>query len=171
MALRTWLSRLAEFAVQVRGRSMAPTLEDGESITARKASAAPLGRGDMVIFESPEARGRLEVKRIVGLPGEEVTWAGGRININGQPLEEPYAHAPEAPPGDTDFSWCRLGEHEYFVAGDNRLHSRDSRQYTLGSTGLSARPRSSARPRNIRPPPAGRIPPAPLPLGVWALNN
>ena len=131
MMVRDWLARLTAFAVTVQGRSMEPSVRDGAQLHAVRAGfAAPIARGDVVVFWSPDDRHRLEFKRIIGLPGEDVFWIGGRMHVNGDPLDEPYIRPVSAPPGDDDISRCRrLRADEYFVAGDNRLHSRDSRAY------------------------------------------
>jgi signal peptidase I len=83
----------------------------------------------VVAIRSPETPTRIELKRVVGLPNEEIAWRAGRFSVNGALLDEPYARIPSAPPGDDELAIVRLGPHDYFVAGDNRLHSRDSRHY------------------------------------------
>lgn len=110
---------------------MEPTFPSGCRLSANAWAylvEAP-ARGDVVIVVSPEQSSRIEVKRIMGLPNEEVEWNGGRIRVEGVPLEEPYAWIREPPPGDEPRSKTRLGANEYFVAGDNRLYSRDSRHF------------------------------------------
>jgi signal peptidase I len=71
----------------------------------------------------------VELKRVIGQPGEEITWGRGRFQVNGFLLDEPYARIPPAPPGDDEVRAVLLGPNEYFMAGDNRLYSHDSRQY------------------------------------------
>ena len=108
----------------VVGRSMEPTLADGQPVWV---SGWPLWcrsprRGEVVVVrvKDSDGRARLDVKRIVGLPGDEVRWHGGRVRVNGQALDEPYATISAA---------ARLPARRYFVAGDNRLYSVDSRRY------------------------------------------
>ena len=110
---------------------MEPSYVQGSRVIAQRLAylAVRPERGDVVVIRSPEARARLELKRIVGLPGETVCWQRGRLSVNGRELEEPYAMSPPVPPGDDAPSVWRLGRREYFVAGDNRLYSRDSRVY------------------------------------------
>ncbi len=86
-------------------------------------------RGDVVVLHAPENPGHLELKRIVGLPGEDVSWAAASVRIDGRPLPEPYARIPSDVPGDDVTLDRLLGPEEYFVLGDNRLYSRDSRHY------------------------------------------
>ncbi len=90
-------------------------------------------RGDVVVFEAPEAaveqcgQGGTYVKRVIGLPGETVSAAEGDVFINGERLNEPYlrkGHAATVP----DFS-VTLGEDEYWMMGDNRDMSCDSRRW------------------------------------------
>lgn len=86
-------------------------------------------RGDIVIVHTLNPRDRVGVKRVVGLPGEHVAWDASSIWIHGVSLDEPYARKGRAVPGDDQRNQVRLGSDEYFVVGDNRLYSRDSRVY------------------------------------------
>ncbi len=87
-------------------------------------------RGSVVVLEAPDDPGRWDVKRLIGLPGELIEWQAGQFSINGTPLQEPYARLSAQGPGDHQESrTVRLGPREYFVAGDNRPSSRDSRHY------------------------------------------
>jgi signal peptidase I len=108
---------------------MEPAYLDGCRVRVRPYGSGSPDRGDVVVIRSPIAPARLELKRIIGLPDEEVAWTGGVVLINGARLDEPYARIPAAPPGDDQAGSCRLRAGEYFVAGDNRLHSTDSRGY------------------------------------------
>lgn len=83
------------------------------------------GRGDIIVFDSPVRNERL-VKRVAGLPGDTIQIKGGAVYVDGEKLDEPYAH------GATDcLKACGelvIGEDQYFVLGDNRANSIDSRQ-------------------------------------------
>ena len=87
--------------------------------------AGPPGRGDIIVFDYPDDTARQFVKRIIGEPGDTVAINGGTVSINGAPLDEPYLQGP----GAGDLRPVRLGAGEYFVLGDNRAGSRDSRHW------------------------------------------
>jgi len=137
---------------KVDGSSMRPTLEGGQYLLANKlvyfkidtsrisrmipfwnadkpvdhfAIHAP-ERGEVIVFRFPgSATDKDFVKRIIGLPGEEVEMRRGIVFVNGVQLEEPYLEKPDSshlPP-------VVLGEKEYFVLGDNRRSSNDSRSW------------------------------------------
>lgn len=127
----TPLRILTHTRVLVRGQSMAPSYPDGRRVWAGRFSylGRHPARGEVVIVRSPEAPRRWELKRIVGLPHEELAWGGQGLRVNGAAIEEPYARIRPLPPGDDLVHTLRLGPREYFVAGDNRLYSRDSRHY------------------------------------------
>jgi signal peptidase I len=90
-------------------------------------------RGDIVVFEAPEAAARrcseggTFIKRIVGLPGEVLSERGGALYVDGKPLDEPYVDARRRDAMTT--SWPRVPDGEYFVMGDNRVASCDSREW------------------------------------------
>ena len=110
---------------------MEPACRDGTHLTLSRLVywwTAP-ARGDLVAIRAPDSSKRLELKRIIGLPNETVSYGNGTFQINGVPLDEPYARMPVPVPGDEERQVVRLGAEDYFVAGDHRLYSRDSRQY------------------------------------------
>ncbi|MBI4362403.1 MAG: signal peptidase I [Euryarchaeota archaeon] len=113
---------------RVEGPSMEPTHPPGSRVRVMSLQGEPR-RGDIVVLRPPATPRRLDLKRVVGLPGEMVSWGRGEFRVNGSPLAEPYARSPPAPPGDDEVQAWRLGPDEYFVMGDNRLHSTDSRHH------------------------------------------
>ena len=92
-------------------------------------------RGEIIVFKTPKTAercggsggGSTFVKRIVGLPSERVSERGGVIYINGEPLIEPYVDPSRR--GRENSSWPRVAPNHYFVMGDNRMHSCDSRTW------------------------------------------
>lgn len=111
---------------RVEGDSMQPTMHPNEYVLIDKLSYM-LGqpqRGDIVVFHYPFGTERDFIKRIIGLPGETVAVAGGRVSVNGQELAEPYIAADPRYTG----AWT-LGPDEFFVLGDNRNNSSDSHSW------------------------------------------
>lgn len=108
---------------QVRGSSMKPTLQDGQYLVVSKLAywLHPPERGDIIVFHPPNSLSDDYIKRIIGLPGEQIRVQGGDVQIDGIPLEEPYVANHSSYSG----SW-NLREDEYFVLGDNRSNSSDS---------------------------------------------
>ncbi|OGN73309.1 MAG: signal peptidase I [Chloroflexi bacterium GWB2_49_20] len=114
--------------VRVDGFSMRPTLEDGEFILVNRL-AYKLGvpkRGEIIVFRSPVTPDEDLIKRIIGLPGDEVVIREGRVYINGDVLEEPYIAASPIYSG----TW-QVVDGYLFVLGDNRNDSSDSHSWGL----------------------------------------
>ena len=131
MFLFRWVQGLVSYSVAVRGQSMEPTCSPGRLFKASRLAYffRHPSRGDLVVVRPPGTPAHLEIKRVVGLPNEQIAWNQGFFRVNGELLHEPYARIPAAPPGDDEIQTRRLGPDEYFVAGDNRLYSHDSRRY------------------------------------------
>ena len=116
----------------VNGVSMQPTLSDGDNLIVDKLSYRfhDPDRFDIIVF--PQEDGRYFIKRIIGLPGENVRIdEDGFIYINGEKLQESYGKEVMLDPGIAAES-ITLGDDEYFVLGDNRNHSSDSRDPSVG---------------------------------------
>lgn len=117
-------------AFTVDGPSMLPTLHNGERLMIDKISyrLREPQRGEIVVFRYPANPREHFIKRIIGLPGDVVEIRGGRVYINGVALEEPYLAAPTL----GRFGPVRVPESRYFVLGDNRNNSEDSRYPQVG---------------------------------------
>lgn len=117
----------------VRGASMEPNFENREYLIIDEASyyLREPKRGEVVVFRYPLDRRQYFIKRIIGLPGERVEIQNGRVHIinaqypDGFVLEEPYLVPPDRFTRPDMIS--TLGDNEYFVMGDNRDFSSDSR--------------------------------------------
>jgi signal peptidase I len=119
--------------VKVEGTSMLPRLHDGERIFVNKLiyyGLPKLSRGDIVVFWPPHDPSKSYIKRIIGLPGETVEVHEGRIRINGRELEEPYLD-PQLNLSHMNQQPVIVKDHYYFVMGDNRDNSSDSRFWGL----------------------------------------
>ena len=143
-----------QFSVQnytVQGSSMRPTLEEGEYVLVNKlvylrfnpnelVSALPFidiaedqvmfpfhppRRGEVVIFHFPRDKSRDFVKRVVGIPGDTVEIRKGQVYVNGTPRDEPYITRP----GVGSLAETTVPEGTFFVLGDNRAASNDSRDW------------------------------------------
>ncbi len=124
--------------VVVEGTSMLPQLHDGERLLVNKlvyykfesVSWGHLERGDIVVFWYPKEPDKSYVKRIIGLPGESIEVRNGKVLINGEELNEEYLdteHNQSLP----SFPPRKVEEHHFFVMGDNRDNSSDSRYWGL----------------------------------------
>ena len=111
--------------MKVLGDTMAPTLNDGDRIIIDR-NPEKLERGDIVIFLYPDDPVRSYLKRIVGLPNETVEIREGTVFINGKPLVEPYID-PRLDQDRRSSAEIRLDADSYYVVGDNRDNSSDSR--------------------------------------------
>jgi signal peptidase I len=114
-------------ATRVYGQSMQPNLHTNERLVVEKLSYRFHGprRGDVVVLHDPSGGSELLIKRVIGLPGERVTIADGRVFIDGVELEEPYLDQETEGSGR---SWL-VPPLQVFVMGDNRQASRDSRSF------------------------------------------
>lgn len=113
----------------VRGASMQPGIQDGDRILVESWAylVSSVERGDVVVLSSPVDPAIDYIKRVVGLPGEEVRVGPDGVWIDGVRLQEPYAVVDESTP-----TVCTVVDDDhFFVLGDNRPHSADSRDFGL----------------------------------------
>ena len=99
----------------------------------------PIARGDIVVFKYPDEPDRDFIKRVIGLPGETIELKNKKVHVNGQPLDEPYVHFLTPPSNDYQevtsydlrerFGPVTVPADQYFVMGDNRDNSQDSRYW------------------------------------------
>lgn len=133
--------------------SMEPTLLVGDRVLVNRLAfeaklpfsdlvLLPLGeprRGDVVVFAPPGGRGDDLVKRIIGLPGETVELRAKRVYINGLALLDPWGRYSARPAPADDFGPVTVPPGHYFMLGDNRDNSYDSRLWNQGRGGFVPR--------------------------------
>lgn len=117
----------------VDGDSMKPLLENGEELIIDKVTYnfREPRRFDVIVFKFRYLADTTYVKRIIGLPGESVQIIDGKIYVNGVELEEDYGYEDYIVDAGIASEPMILGEDEYFVLGDNRNVSKDSRDKTI----------------------------------------
>lgn len=118
--------KLGIYSSIVNGSSMEKTLSDKTKILFVKANLIPIKRGDIVSVDAYDSvLGNFHyIKRVIGLPNEEISIKGSKVYINGNLLEEPYAYYSKE---SSDNFVFQLNDDEYFIMGDNRCDSEDSR--------------------------------------------
>lgn len=113
--------------ILVEGTAMMPSFNNGDRIMIDR-NFGELKRGDVITFLYPKDRSKSFIKRVIGLPGETVELRQGKTYINGQILDEPYV-AESYNQQKSSFPPRRVPEYQYFVMGDNRDNSSDSRYW------------------------------------------
>jgi signal peptidase I len=111
-------------AYEIRGKSMEDTFHQDERVMVLKV-LYEIRRGDIIIFASSENPRKDLIKRVIGLPGDRVEVRDGDVFVNGEKLEEPYARRTTRPERFVE----RVKPGKYFVLGDNRPDSQDSRVF------------------------------------------
>ncbi|MGX7162820.1 signal peptidase I [Enterococcus massiliensis] len=126
--------------VMVKGDSMDPTLQDGEHVIALKNTE--IKRFDIVTFPAPDEAGKNYIKRVIGLPGDSVSYKDDQLYINGKKFEEDYLQEykdklTDGAPLTNDFTMLdyfsseTIPDGKILVLGDNRRISKDSRMIGL----------------------------------------
>lgn len=127
LAIGASVYMVMQYGYVVYGTSMAPSLVEGDLVLAIPKSLPVTG--DLVSFNNGD---RVLIKRAIGCPGDEISVSqDGRVTLNGIELSESYALFTEGDAGDVSYP-LTVPEHFYFVMGDNRANSVDSRYSVLG---------------------------------------
>jgi signal peptidase I len=116
-------------AFYIPSESMVPTLRVGDRVLVNKFiyRFTEPERGDIVVFQSVEGGGEDLIKRVVGVPGDEISVRGGRLFVNGEPQRDPYVNKKF--PDTSSSAPTSVPQGHVFVMGDNRANSRDSRYF------------------------------------------
>lgn len=115
--------------VKVEGGSMEPGLEDQERIFINKLAyhLENIERGDIIVFRYPRDPRKSFIKRVIGLPGDRVRVSNGQVYLNGHLITEPYV--PQEYLDSRSFPEVKVPADSYFVLGDHRSMSNDSRDF------------------------------------------
>lgn len=107
--------------IRVNQTSMYPTLKEGDTMLLNKIGATVKGikRFDIVVIKT---NGSYLIKRVIGMPGESIKYTNGKLYINEKVIEDKYSKSETE-----DFYEVKIGDNDYFVMGDNRSVSKDSR--------------------------------------------
>jgi signal peptidase I len=115
--------------VKVEGTSMMPSLDDQERIFVNKFVYRwePIQRGDIVVFRYPRDPSKSYIKRVIGIPGDQIRIDSGQLYVNEMPVIEDYV--PPAYTDERSYSEIVVPPRSYFVLGDHRSMSNDSRDF------------------------------------------
>ncbi len=132
VALTLIIFLVIRFAIQsyrVDGVSMQPGLQSDEYVLVNKIAYLfhPPERGDVIVFHFPQDTTKDFIKRVIGLPGDTVNYTSSTVTVDGLTINEPYISQPANPPPPKN-GW-KVPLNDYFVMGDNRPQSDDSRDW------------------------------------------
>ncbi len=110
------------------GESMVPTLANGEklSVDTKAYVSSPPQSGDIIVFKDDS--GAVMVKRVIGVPGDGIEIKDGKVYVNGEAITEPYLNEQNSTETSGNSVWD-IPDKNVFVMGDNRAHSKDSRDF------------------------------------------
>ena len=116
-------------AFWIPSASMVPTLKYGDRVLVNKFiyRFTEPDRGDVIVFKSVQGDDQDLIKRVVGVPGDEITVRGGRLFVNGEPQREPYVNKKY--PDRSFYAPTTVPKDHVFAMGDNRANSQDSRVF------------------------------------------
>jgi signal peptidase I len=116
-------------AFWIPSASMVPTLKYGDRVLVNKFiyRFTEPERGDVIVFKSVQGDDQDLIKRVVGVPGDEITVRGGRLFVNGEPQREPYVN--KKLPDRSFYAPTTVPKDHVFAMGDNRANSQDSRVF------------------------------------------
>lgn len=109
----------------ITGTAMEPALKKGQTVIVMPVEVETIQRFDLVLYQNPDRPDELYIQRVIGLPGETIEIRGAQTFINGEALEEPFKIV--ATDSIYRFRPVTIADGHYFVIGDNRPNSRDSR--------------------------------------------
>ena len=120
----------AAFHYRVSGDSMEPTYRPGDILLVDRMSMSCIwpSRGDVIVLLDPRDHASQLLKRVVAVQGDKVEFVDGILLVNGDPIDESYLHGLPPTLGLVNDSWD-IQEHSFFVLGDNRAKSTDSRKF------------------------------------------
>ncbi len=117
---------------KITGHAMEPSFKDGQYwLGTPYSSTIQSQRGDVVILQSPQDK-NLKIERIIGIPGDKIKIQGGKVYLNGQILQEPYVASninTDTSTYPSEGQELIIPANDYYVLGDNRPSSLDSRQF------------------------------------------
>jgi signal peptidase I len=132
--VRTWVFQ----AFKIPTGSMEPNLLVGDHLIVNKMTFTSIRRGDVIVFKFPKDPERDFIKRVIGWPGDKIQLKRKTVYVNDQALAEPYAHFLESPRAESDpvsddvrqdYGPVTVPADQYFMMGDNRDNSQDSRYW------------------------------------------
>lgn len=122
VVLAILINKFLIFRVYIPSSSMAPTLNVNDRLLVTKVyKPENLKRGDIVVFNSKELD-EIVIKRLIGLPGDEIRFDGTSVYVNGKKIDEPYVKNPME-----FYGTFKVPQGKYFFLGDNRANSNDAR--------------------------------------------
>lgn len=127
--IAVFITRVLIIKTEIISGSMIPEMQVGDKVVGNRLAYLFKNpqRGDIVFFEYPDDESRIFVKRIIGVPGDTIVIEDGFVYLNGSetPIEEPYVFHPD----EDSFGPFEVPENCYFMMGDNRIVSNDSRKW------------------------------------------